>query len=104
MPFTFVWDEEKRRDVLGKHGVDFLRAARMFNTPDAVEKWPDPRDYKGEKRFNAIGPVNDAYYELVYAIRGDDIRLISAWKLNEKSKRKAEARYARRAERDGEAG
>ena len=102
MPFSFEWDEDKRQEILRERGIDILRVARMFNTPEAMEIWPDPRDYESEERINAIGPINGVYYELVYAVRGDAIRLISAWKLNEKSKRKAETRYARRAERYGE--
>ncbi len=102
MPFAFEWDEEKRQEIIAKRGVDILRAARMFNDPEAVEIWPDPRDHDGEQRINAIGPVGDVYYNLVYADRGESIRLITAWKLNEKSRKKAQARYARRAQRHGE--
>ena len=98
MAFRFEWDEDKRKEVLRKHGVDILDAARMFNNLEALELWPDPRDYDGEQRINAIGPVDDVYYELVFVEKGEARRLITAWKLNEKSKRKAQKRYARRSE------
>ncbi|MBB5518315.1 BrnT family toxin [Amphiplicatus metriothermophilus] len=98
MARRFEWDENKRQEVLKKRKIDLLEAARMFNTPEKMEVWVDQR--QEETRVNAIGEVAGVWYELVYAERGDVIRLITAWKLNEKTKRKAQARYARRARRD----
>lgn len=94
----FEWDGSKRREILDKRGVDILEAARMFNLPEAMEIWPDGRN-PDELRVNAIGLVGDVWCELVYVERNGLIRLITAWKLNERSKRKAQARYARRAQR-----
>ncbi len=65
----FDWDEGKREEIWEERGVDLLRAARMFNDPENVEIWEDPRDY-GEKRFNAIGLVKGVWYEPVFAERG----------------------------------
>lgn len=95
----FEWDEAKRQAILEEREIDILDAARMLNAPDEIELWPDPRWQGGEARVNAIGRVDGVYYDLTYAVRGDAIRLITVWKLNEKSKRKAQARYARRAQR-----
>ncbi|MEM8770274.1 MAG: BrnT family toxin [Pseudomonadota bacterium] len=103
MEFEFEWDEDKRGDLLRQRGIDILDAARMFNRPEAMEIWPDPRDHEGERRYNAIGPVEEVYYELVFAWRDDRVRLITAWKLNDKSRQKAQARYARRTQRDEKA-
>jgi hypothetical protein len=97
----FEWDERKRKEVYEKHGVDILDAARIFNNPAEVEIYQDPRNH-GERRFNAIGRAEDTYYCVTYVERGETYRLITAWKLNEKSKAKCQARFARRAERDEE--
>ena len=100
----FEWNENKRQEILNDRGIDILDAARMFNSPQSMESWVDPRDYGGETRTNAIGYAEGEWYELVYVDRGEIVCLITAWRLNEKSKRKAQARYARRAERHGKEG
>ena len=94
----FELDEEKRRSVLDKHGVDLAYLARMFNTPEDMSVWPDIRN-ETEPRWIAIGRIDGQWYELSFVIRGTAIRLITGWKLNEKTRRKAEARHARRNQR-----
>jgi hypothetical protein len=96
---SFEWDEDKRQEIIKNRELDILDAAQMFWNPESMEIWIDRRT-PGEERFNAIGLVDGIWYELVYAQRGDAIRLITAWKLNEKSRRKSKARYARRAKGD----
>ena len=97
----FTWDEEKRAKVLEEHGVDILDAALIFERPDEVEVWEDARRDYGEVRCNAIGRTAEGVsYHLTYAERGDTVRLITAWRLNDESRRKHQARYARRAARD----
>ncbi|MEQ1932033.1 MAG: BrnT family toxin [Parvularculaceae bacterium] len=97
----FTYDEAKREEIWEERGIDLLRVARMFDQQDSVEIHEDTRKDYGEKRFNAIGRVQDVWYELVYVVRDDTIHLVTAWKLNEKSKRKAQNRYARRTQRPG---
>lgn len=100
---SFEWDEAKRQEILIERDFDILDAARMFDNPETMEVWVDRRK-RDENRLNAIGLVDGVWYEIAYVERGDVIRLITAWKLNEKSRRKAQARYARRVERDEEEG
>ena len=98
---NFTWDEEKRAKVWEEHGVDILDAALIFERPDEVLVWEDARRDYGEVRCNAIGRTADGEtYHLTFAERGDEVRLITAWRLNERTRRKHEARYARRAARD----
>jgi len=49
----FEWDERKRLANLAKHGIDFVRAARIFDGP-TIERPDDRRDY-GEPRTIALG-------------------------------------------------
>jgi len=58
----FEWDEAKRRENLNKHGVDFLRAALMFETP-VLEQIDDREDY-GEERMIALGEVDGTVYRV----------------------------------------
>ena len=51
----FEWDEDKRQSNLRKHGIDFVRAAAIFNGP-VLEKVDNRYNY-GETRFVALGEV-----------------------------------------------
>lgn len=97
----FTWDEAKRAMAWEEHGVDLLDAALIFERPDEVEVWEDERRDYGEVRCSAIGRTQEGeVYHLTYAERDGEIRLITAWRLNERSRPKRQARYVRRAARD----
>ncbi len=72
------WDEDKRQQNITKHGVDFLYAALIFEGP-TLTKTDDRHDY-GEERFISLGLVDGDPFTVVYTMRGENIRLISAWK------------------------
>ena len=91
---TFEWDEEKRRRNLDEHGVDFRDAALIFE--NAVVEAEDRRSDYGEIRVRALGHVDDNYYLVVYTWRGDNRRIISAWKVGEDGKKRYQALLARR--------
>ena len=82
----FEWDASKAATNLGKHGVSFEEAARLFLDPARIETF-DGRDAYGEDRWKTVGLVEPALLAVVYTVRGEDgeiIRVISA--------RKADAR------------
>jgi uncharacterized DUF497 family protein len=74
----FEWSEEKRQEVLEKHGVDVLYAALIFEGI-TLTRVDDREDY-GETRFISLGLVEDVPCVVVHTRRGDNIRLITAWK------------------------
>ena len=74
----FEWDERKRQSNLQNHGIDFVRAAKMFRNP-ILERLDDREDY-GEDRWIAIGHWENYYMVVVYTWRGENRRIISAWK------------------------
>jgi len=76
MPFE--WDEDKCESNLEKHGIDFVRAAKIFANP-ILERLDDRDDY-GEKRWIAIGHWEQNYLIVVYTWRNENRRIISAWK------------------------
>lgn len=96
----FEWDEEKRLRLMRTRNLDILDAARMFADPGSMLVWRDDRKGIDERRFNPIGKVDDEWYEIAFAERGDAVRLITVWRLSEKSKNKAEARHSRRIKRN----
>lgn len=74
----FEWDEEKRRSNLQKHGVDFVRACQIF--AGYTVEFEDNRYNYGEERFVAIGQTGGQVLTVVYTVRGEVLRLISARK------------------------
>jgi uncharacterized DUF497 family protein len=72
----FEWDEAKARQNLARHGVDFGGAIAVFEDPLRLEIEDDRFDY-GEKRFKAVGLVQDVVLVVVFTYRGDSIRIIS---------------------------
>lgn len=90
----FEWDEEKRQQNLLKHGVDFLYAAVMLEG-DVVKIVDDRQDY-GETRYLALGTMGGEIFAVVYTLRGDNIRLISARKARKKEYERYQNRVLRR--------
>ena len=87
----FVWDENKNRTNLAKHGISFGIAAKVFDDP-RVSSCPD-RVVEGEQRWKTIGwaagvPVILSVAHTVAKGGGEEIiRIISARKAtaNERS-------------------
>lgn len=74
----FEWDEAKAAENISNHGVDFVRAARMFDYP--VLEREDARQFWGERRVMAIGQVDGFHMVVCWTPRGTRKRIISAWR------------------------
>ncbi len=81
---TFEWDEEKRDANIKKHGVDFIRAAKIFSNP-FLERLDEREDY-GEDRIIATGHWQKYFIVVIYTWRGENRRIISAWKAGKNEK------------------
>jgi uncharacterized DUF497 family protein len=90
----FEWDEAKRQTNLRARGVDFEIAARIFEGP-VVVAMDDRHDY-GEERYRAIGKFEEQTYVVVFAIRGEVRRIISARKVDRAGERRYQALLSRR--------
>jgi uncharacterized protein len=73
----FEWNEEKRKQNLAKHGVDFAEACFVFNDHFRIELLDDRFHYE-EVREIAIGMVKNQLLTVIYVNRDDKFRLISA--------------------------
>lgn len=85
-----VYDPKKNVANNKKHGVDFEDAQVVLLDPFALN-WED-EDAEGEQRFlqlgmDAIGRV----LVVVFTYQDDVIRLIAAWKANDKQRKRYEA-------------
>ena len=89
------WDEDKRRVNRAKHGVDFAAIAG-FDWETCTHA-PDLRFAYGEGRTVSAGYLGDRLHLVVWTKRGNDVRIITLRKANERE-RKA-YRIARPADR-----
>jgi uncharacterized protein len=72
----FEWDPRKAESNRRGHGVDFADAVGVFEDPLAITH---PDEQSGELRFVAVGEdFLGRLLVVVYAWRGDSIRVISA--------------------------
>ena len=75
----YVWDRQKSRGNLARHGIAFEDAIRIFNGP-TLEKVDDRFDY-GEIRIYATRVVNGLEITLIYTdSKETERRIISAWR------------------------
>jgi uncharacterized DUF497 family protein len=70
----FEWDEGKRQSNIAKHYIDFRDVIRVFDGP--VFEITDSR--RGEDRIVTIGSVQNIEIVVVYVMRGQRRRIISA--------------------------
>lgn len=76
---SFEWDEAKAASNLANHKVRFEQATGVFSDPFAIEFIDDRQNY-GETRYIIIGMTNDRMLTVVYTMRDENIRIISARK------------------------
>ncbi|MBI4770411.1 MAG: BrnT family toxin [Chloroflexi bacterium] len=84
----YQWNPDKAQANLRKHRVDFADAVSVFADEAAITV---EDEYPGEEHFVTIG--TDAFGRIlvvVYAWRGDSIRLISARKATARERRQYE--------------
>ena len=72
----FEWDENKNEKNIQKHGIAFEDAAQIFYRA-RIEKRSDRAD---EERYITIGEVNKRIIAVIYTLRAEKIRIISARK------------------------
>ena len=78
MAFIFEWHDEKAARNLAKHGVSFDEACSVFGDPLAITI-ADPLHSKDEERFINLGHSHRGrLLVVIFAERGDNIRIVSA--------------------------
>ncbi len=78
---NFQWDEDKSSACFRMRGFDFAYVAFAFADPDRIIR-QDNRFGYGEDRYELIGRIEGRLYVLIYTLRQDEIRIISARKAN----------------------
>ena len=75
----FGWDDRKARANLRKHDISFELATKAFEDDHAIEELDDREDY-GEERQSLLGLADGVLVFVIFTIRGDRVRIISARK------------------------
>jgi uncharacterized DUF497 family protein len=84
-----VWDPEKARTNMKRHGIRFSDAEMVFFDPNALTR--EDLDVNNEQRFVSIGmDAIGRVLVVVYTYRGEDIRLISARSATKREREKYE--------------
>ncbi len=78
----FEWDKTKCELNLQKHGIDFADVTEIFAHPHLIKE--DIRQDYGEKRWISIGKMREYIVVVVFTLRGNYVRIISARKANKK--------------------
>ena len=71
----FEWDEEKNKENIRKHELDFADAWEIFDAPMLANL--DTREDYGEERWVGVGFLKNFVAVVVYTETGDVIRIIS---------------------------
>jgi len=79
----FEWDENKNKANVKKYGIAFEDAAKIF-LAQRVEKRSDRAN---EKRYITVGEVNNRVIAVIYTLRGENVRIISARKARKNEER-----------------
>lgn len=86
LAMQYEWDENKREANLDKHEVDFL-AALEFDWQTALV-YEDGRSGYDERRFWALGLIQERVHVLVFTRRESFVRIISLRKANRRETRR----------------
>jgi hypothetical protein len=81
----FEWDEAKRLTNIDKHGIDFEDIAPAFDDETALHV-PDHRMDYGEERVIMIARCRSTIMSIVYTMRGERTRIISARFANQRER------------------
>ena len=87
----FEYDTQKNQSNIRKHGLSFETASSAFNDPAAVIIYDEDHSTT-EERYNLIGAVEGGILFIVYTMRDETIRMISA---RPATKREKERYYKR---------
>jgi uncharacterized DUF497 family protein len=81
----FEWDSHKANLNVAKHGIDFEDAKTIFLDPKRLQT----ESYRNEEaRYLVVGKVEDRVIVVVYVVRGEYYRLISARRAREYEKKR----------------
>lgn len=92
---VFEWDENKNKLNIAKHGISFTIAVKIFENDCWVCKSPRNK----EMRYVAVGEVAGKAITVIYTLRYEKVRIISARRARKNEERAYRALHAGHAAR-----
>jgi uncharacterized DUF497 family protein len=89
---NFEWDDDKRQINVKKHGIDFIKASKIFESYTLTIK-DDRYDY-GEERFVTFGILEGRVVAVVHTENEDSIRIISIRKATKYEEKKYFSKFS----------
>ena len=83
----FEWDEAKSERCRRERGFSFADMLPAFSDPERMIE-PDRRYEYGEERFRLYGRIEGRLFVVVYTVRSETIRIISARKANKRERKR----------------
>jgi uncharacterized DUF497 family protein len=78
---VYIWDDEKNRGNKQKHGFYFSEITDIFEDPHLIERYDREHSSRSEDRYICLGSLKGAVIlYVVIALKGEDVRIISARK------------------------
>lgn len=74
----FEWDAEKASENLKKHNVSFSVAELAFEDFYGIEEFDAEHSSAEETRFKMLAMAQEKILVIVYTLRGENYRIISA--------------------------
>ena len=74
----FEWDIAKSEENLKKHGVSFTEAELAFEDFYAIEEYDGEHSSADESRYKMLAMAGEKILLVVYTMRGENFRIISA--------------------------
>ena len=93
----FTWDEIKRRAVIAKHGLDFMDAVKVFFGPHLVVSARS----ETERRQMAIGMLHGVVIAVVFTMRGEVCRIVTARRARQDERERYHAHVSGRGAPEG---
>lgn len=90
IPTAFDWDAAKAETNLAKHGFPFEEAIAVFTDSRNVVI-DTARVEDGEDRQKVVGTIGSRLFAVVFVMRGDICRIISARRANSNEERAYES-------------
>jgi uncharacterized protein len=82
-PRAFIWHTEKEAATIAARRLSFSYAARVFDDLAGIQV-DAARPQDGEKRRKAIGMIDGRLFTVVYVMRAEACRIISARRANKR--------------------
>lgn len=83
--YCFEWDGNKEKTNIEKHGLSFMEAVHIWLDVNRIEYF-DEKHSQYENRWLSVGAAGDILL-VVYTLRKDTIRIISARIANRKERK-----------------